>query len=223
MKRTVDPYLDDLRETALRMGSLAEAILAKALRAVWERDPTLADEVQKDDLEIDRHDLRIDEEVTRVLALHHPVANDLRRVLAIRTMATDLERVGDLARNIAKSASRLAQRPSVAPPPRLQELADQATRSLRLALDSFTESDPAHARRVLEADDAIDETEDRFVQEAIREAGSNPERTAQEVDLILIAKSLERVADHATNIAEDVIFLAEARLVRHESKLNGAS
>ncbi len=219
MKRTVDPILEDLREMSLRMGSLAEAILIKALRAVWERDPGLAGEVQEDDREIDRLDLRIDAEVTRVLALHHPVANDLRRVLAIRTMSTDLERVGDLARNIAKGAERLTELPPVPTPPRLEDLADQATRALRGALDSFTESDPVLARRVLASDDLIDDTEDIYVREAIADASTHPDKTAQGVDMILIAKNLERVADHATNIAEEVIFLAEARLVRHESKL----
>ena len=107
MTRIVDPLLEELRQTALRMGSLAEAILAKALRAVWERDAGLAAEVYDDDLEIDRIDVTLDEEVTRALALQAPVAADLRRILAIRTMATDLERVGDLSRNIAKSAARL--------------------------------------------------------------------------------------------------------------------
>ncbi len=221
MKRTVDPYLDDLRETVLRMGSLCEAILAKAMRAVWERNAELAEQVRHDDLEIDRLDLRIDEEVTEVLALQQPVANDLRRVLAIRTMASDLERVGDLARNIAKSAERLAASPPVPAPPRLEDLADQASRALRGSLDAFSDSNSDRARCVLDSDDTIDETEERFVHEAIDDAGAHPEHMAQEVELILIAKNLERVADHATNIAEEVIFLTEARLVRHESKLNG--
>ncbi len=220
MRRTVDPYLDDLRETVLRMGSLCEAILAKAMKAVWERDAELAEQVRKDDLEIDRLDLHIDEEATQVLALQQPVANDLRRVLAIRTMASDLERVGDLARNIAKSAERLATHAPVPAPPRLEDLADQAMRALRGSLDAFSDSNSDRARGVLDSDDAIDDTEERFVLEAIDEAGAHPETMAQEVDLILIAKSLERVADHATNIAEEVIFLTEARLVRHESKLN---
>jgi phosphate transport system protein len=217
----VDPVLAELRQTMLRMGSLAEAILAKALRAVWERDAGLAEEVQHDDLEIDRIDVALDEQVTRALALQAPVAADLRRILAIRTMATDLERVGDLSRNIAKSAARLAERPPVALPPLLEELADQTTRVLRDALDSFTETDSAKAQRVIDADDQIDATEDRLIQAVIAEVGSHPEKTNQEVDFILIAKNLERVGDHATNIAEEVIFLAEARIVRHQVRLGG--
>jgi phosphate transport system protein len=217
----VDPVLEELRQTLLRMGSLAEAILAKALRAVWERDAGLAGEVQQDDLEIDRIDVALDEEVTRALALQQPVAADLRRILAIRTMATDLERVGDLSRNIAKSAGRLAERPPVALPSLLEELADQTTRVLREALDSFTETDPEKAQRVIDADDDIDAAEDRLIQAVIAEVGSHPETTNQEVDFILIAKNLERVGDHATNLAEEVIFLAEARIVRHRERLGG--
>jgi phosphate transport system protein len=201
------------------MGSLAEAILAKALRAVWERDAGLAAEVYDDDLEIDRIDVTLDEEVTRALALQAPVAADLRRILAIRTMATDLERVGDLSRNIAKSAARLAERPPVELPPLLDELAEQTTRVLRNALDAFTETDSTEAQRVIDADDEIDATEDRLIQAVIAEVTSHPEKTNQQVDFILIAKNLERVGDHATNIAEEVIFLAEARIVRHQEKL----
>ena len=203
------------------MGSLAEAILAKALRAIRERDAALAAEVYHDDLEIDRIDVALDEEVTRALALQAPVAADLRRILAIRTMATDLERVGDLSRNIAKCAGRLAERPPVALPPLLEELADQTTRALCDALDSFTETDPEKAQRVIDADDDIDATEDRLIQAVIDEVSSDPEKTKQKVDFILIAKNLERVGDHATNIAEEVIFLAEARIVRHQEKLSG--
>jgi phosphate transport system protein len=223
MTRRLDPFLEDLRQTVLRMGSLAEAILAKSLRSVWERNAVLAAEVKHDDLEIDRIDVAIDEGVLRALALQTPVANDLRMVLAIRTMATDLERVGDLARNIAKSAARLAERPPLPIPPGLEELADQATRTLCDALDSFSEADAAKARAVLAADDEIDASEDRLIQTIISEAGSHPELTSQEVDLIMIAKHLERVADHATNIAEEVIFLTEARIVRHAAKLGGGA
>ncbi len=221
MTRIVDPLLEQLRQTALRMGSLSEAILAKALRAVWERDAGLAEAVQRDDLEIDRIDVTLDEEVTRALALQAPVAADLRRILAIRTMATDLERVGDLSRNIAKSAARLAERAPVPLPPLLEDLADQTTRVLREALDSFTETDPVKAQRVIDADDEIDATEDQLIQAVIADVVGSPERTHQQVDFILIAKNLERVGDHATNIAEEIIFLAEARIVRHQERLGG--
>jgi len=219
MTRIFDPVLDDLRELLLRMGSLAEAILDKAIRAVWERRADLAHEVRIDDLEIDRLDVEIDEAVLRALALQAPVAEDLRQVIAIKMMATDLERVGDLSRNIAKSALRLAEKPPLAFPPKLQEVADGARRLVKLALDSFVDADPAKAQAVLDADDRVDDDQERVVREAIAEIGAHPELTSQQLDLILIAKHLERVADHATNIAEDTILATQARNVKHAQKL----
>jgi phosphate transport system protein len=217
--RTIDPILGTLREMALRMGSLAEAILGKALRSVWERDAALAREVVIDDLEIDRLDLAIDETVLRALALQAPLADDLRKVIAIKMMASDLERVGDLSRNIAKSGERLVARPLVRPPAQLLGLADAAQRMLRDALDAFAQSDTERARAVLLADDRVDRDQDRVVEILIRDIGEHPELSPQEVDLILIAENLERVGDHATNIAEDVILAAEARNLKHADKL----
>ena len=131
------------------MGSLAEGILDKALRALAGRDAVLAGEVKRDDVEIDRLDVEIDEDVLRVLALQAPVANDLRQVVAIKMIATDLERVGDLARNIAKSALRLSAQPEVSLPPKLQELADESRRLLRESLDAFSDLDAGKAEHVL--------------------------------------------------------------------------
>ena len=220
MSRIVDRDLGSLRQLALEMGTKAEAILAKALEALWRRDLTLAQQVREDDLEIDRLDLEIDESVIKVLALQAPVASDLREVIAIKTMATDLERVGDLARNIAKSAERMADRTPVEAPPKLEALADEAQRLLRHALDAFGSGDAVAARRVVEADDQVDEHEDRFVREALEEIRTHPETSAQEVDWILVAKNLERVADHATNIAEDVVLAKEAENLKHAAKLS---
>ena len=218
MTRTVDPLLAELRRKLLRMGSLAEGILDKALRALAARDAALADEVKRDDLEIDRLDVEIDEDVLRVLALQAPVANDLRHVVAIKMIATDLERVGDLARNIAKSAHRLSGQTAVSLPPKLQELASESRRLLRESIDAFSDLDAGKAEHVLREDDLIDASEGQVIQEAIRALGRNPDLAPQEVDFILVAKNLERVADHATNIAEDVILVAEARNVKHAAK-----
>jgi phosphate transport system protein len=204
---------------ALRMGGLSEAILARSWQAVQERSPEICDEVQRADLEIDRMDLAIDEAVLRVLALQAPVARDLREVIAIKTMATDLERVGDLARNIAKSARRLAERPPLPLPPLLEKLAEDSRRLLRKSLDAFVAVDPEAAQRVVDEDDTVDAEEEEVVRHAIGEISEHPELTHQEVDHIFIAKNLERVADHATNIAEDVILVAQAKNLKHATKL----
>lgn len=211
--------VDHLRQLALRMGGLAEDILEKSLRSVWNRDLDLAAEVKADDLEIDRIDVSIDGAVLNVLALHAPVAVDLRQTLAIKTMATDLERVGDLARNIAESAKRLAEHDPIAPPPLLRTLADESRRSLTRALQAFADLDVRLAREVLDADDEIDDAEGRVIRASIESIQSNPTLSRQQIELIFIAKSLERIADHATNIAEEVVLAAESINLKHAQKL----
>ena len=165
MNRPFDTVLEALREQLFRMGALSEAILDKALRSVWDRDASLAQEVQSDDLEIDRIDVAIDVTVLRVLALQAPKADDLRAVIAIKTMATDIERVGDLSRNVARSALRLARRPEIVLPADLERVARTAQRQLRHALDAFSEADPDAARTVLDMDDEVDSMQDQVVDE----------------------------------------------------------
>jgi phosphate transport system protein len=212
MTRIVDPVLRHLRELTLRMGSCSEAILTKALRSIWERDAALAAEVQEDDIEIDRLDVEIDDEVLKTLALQAPVAGDLREVIAIKMIANDLERVGDLARNIAKSANRLSSHAETTLPPQFRTLARDAQSVLRRSLDAFGNHDGQLARQVL--------AEDQVVLAALREIPLHPDQASEAVDMIMIAKHLERVADHATNIAESVILVAEARNVKHAVKLS---
>ena len=221
MALTIDPGLAELRELASRMGSLARTILAKALHAVRHRSRSLATEVQRDDVEIDRLDVAIDQAVLALLATQTPLAQDLREVVAIKGIASDLERIGDLARDIARSAERLADAPSTEIPAELSALAEGSSALLAEALACFASLDSARAREVLRADDRIDREEAVLIRRAIAEIQSRPEGGSQEVDFIFIAKSLERVADHATNIAEDVVLITEARNVKHEAKLAG--
>ncbi len=202
------------------MGSRSEAILDKSLRAVWTRDAALAAAVQDDDIEIDRLDVEIDEAVLKALALQAPVAEDLREVMSVKMIATDLERVGDLARNIANSARRLSAQPPIDYPPNLSQLARVSQRILRRALDALGNGDVAMAHSVLADDDDIDLIQDEVIERTLRVIELKPEVASQNVDVILLAKHLERVADHATNIAEDVILALEARNVKHAQKLS---
>jgi phosphate transport system protein len=220
MTRVIDPVMKELRETLLLMGSRAEAILEKAVRSLAERDPRLADEVAEDDLEIDRLDVEVDGKVLEALALQAPVASDLREVVGAKMIATDLERVGDLARNIAKSSRRLGEHVETPVPPSLIGLARSAQDMLRSALNAFAETDAAAARAVLDLDDELDAAQDRVVQAELGEISTHPQTASEAVDVILVAKNLERVGDHATNIAEDVILIAEARNVKHAAKLH---
>ena len=219
MTRTVEPILEGLLRQILSMGSLAEAILDKALRSLDQRDSVLASEVQRDDLAIDQLDVKIDPAVLKALALQAPVAEELRQVIAIKTIAIYLERVGDLARNIAKSSTRLAASSELPVPAGIGQLGSTVQRQLRLALDAFSNQDADRARQVLEADDAVDDLQDELVRAQIEELQADPERASQHIDLVLIAEHLERVGDHATNIAEDVILVTKAKNVKHLEKL----
>lgn len=219
MARVFDPVLADLRETLLRMASRAEAILDKSLRSVWERDSQIAQQVKVDDLEIDRLDVEIDDKVLKALALQAPVAGDLREVVGIKMIANDLERIGDLARNIAKSGMRLSHHPRTPIDERLGEMARATQALLRLSLNAFSNSDADGARTVLAQDDQIDDAEGAVIESAMGGLPQHPDFASEAVDTILIAKNLERVADHATNIAEDVILISEARNVKHAAKL----
>jgi phosphate transport system protein len=222
MNRHFDSVIGGLREDLFRMGGFCEAILDKALRSVWERDDALAAEVARDDLAIDRLDVAIDEGVLKALALQAPVAEDLRRVMAIKMVATDLERVGDLARNIAKSARRLAAHDEALTIPAMLVTLSRASQSaLRRSLDAFARSDADLARIVLDEDDAVDELQDEVVRDVLRELESHSKAASRDVDVIMVAKHLERVADHATNVSEQVILVAEATNVKHASKLAG--
>jgi phosphate transport system protein len=221
MTRIVDRDLEALRELALRMGSLSEEILAKSVRCL--KDADVCAEVQQDDVEIDRLDVAIDDAVLELLATKAPVATDLRFVLSTKAIATDLERVGDLARNIAKCAAGLASAERIPIPPKLDALARDSQRLLHMALDCYAQGDPELARRVIEQDDFIDASETRVIREAIEQIAVHPELSSQQIDLILIAKNLERVADHATNISEDVVLIAEALNLKHSEKLQASS
>lgn len=201
------------------MGALAERILEMANRSVTERDGDLARSIEKEDLPIDRLDVELDAAILRALALRAPVAEELRRVIAIKAMATDLERVGDLARNIARSAERLSQRPICDLVARLEPLQVEAAQQLRRSLDAFQSLDAAAARDVIARDDRVDTLQDEIVRDLVDTMQARPEWVRQGVDAVLIAESLERVGDHATNIAEDVILIAEARNVKHAEKL----
>ncbi len=169
MSRPFDAVIERLRGDLYRMGGLCEAILDKSMRAIWDRDGELAQTVSQDDLEIDRLDVTIDEGVLKALALQAPVAEDLREVIAIKMVATDLERVGDLARNIAKSARRLASHREAMPlPATLTTLSRASQAALRRSLDAFGANDAEAARMVLAEDDSIDEKQDEVVRSMLR-------------------------------------------------------
>jgi phosphate transport system protein len=207
--------LEVLKERLLVMGGLAEDRVRAVVEALVERNPDLVDEVQGGDEPINRMHIEIDNRCFKLLALHQPMAADLRAIVAGVKINTDLERVGDLAVNIAEAVRRYLLHPPVKQLIDIPLMAEIAQRMLRDALDSFVRRDVDLAQAVLNEDDKLDALKTQVFRELLTYMLQDPGTIEPGLDLILISRHLERIGDHATNIAEDVIFMVSARDVRH--------
>jgi len=204
-----------LKQLTLGLGALVEDALRNAVAAFEEGDRELADEVVRADAEINRQEIDVEEEGLKILALHQPVAIDLRLIIAILKMNNDLERIGDLAVNIAERTAFVAGRGRTEAPFDLPRMADAARSMLKKSLDALVNLDAGLAREVCAADDEIDDINRSAyarVNAAIRETPDDAESLGA---LLSVSHTLERVADHATNIAQDVIYMLEGNIVRH--------
>ena len=179
------------------------------------RDAKLAEEVIAGDTQIDHEENQVEEECLKILALHQPVAVDLRRIAAIMKINTDLERMADLAVDIAERAVHLTQLPAILVPQKLQRMTDLTTVMVRHSLDAFVNLDPRLARQVCRLDDDVDRLNDEIIQELIRTMQESSAAVEAGLSLFSATRHLERIADHATNVAEDVIYLVEGVIVRH--------
>ena len=209
--------LQQLTARLLAMGGLAEDRVNKAMKGLEGRDHRLIREVIGGDREVNELHLEIDRRCFTLLALHQPMAGDLRTIVAAVKINADLERVGDLAVNIAEAAARYVLHPPVKPLVDLPRMGMLAQRMLREALDSFVDQRIEAAQAVLEQDDTLDALKDQIFRELLTYMLADPTTIEPALDLILISRHLERIGDHATNIAEDVIFIVEARDVRHHA------
>ncbi len=210
--------LDRLKRRVLSLGALVEEHLYKSVRALVDRDAALARKIIDWDLEVDHMEVEVEEDCLKILALHQPVAIDLRFIIATIKINSDLERIGDLAVNIAERAEYLAAEPVVDIPFDFEGMADRARSMVRLSLDALVNMDTRLAAEVIASDDAVDEMNRRMydqVKDAIRK---HPEYLDQLVHILSTSRHLERVADHATNIAEDVIYMIEGEIVRHRTE-----
>ncbi len=209
--------MEHLWEQILKLAAVVETALTMSVKALIEGRPDLVAEVHGEEEAINDWEVQIELDCLKVLALHNPVASDLRRVAAVLKINGDLERIGDLADHIASRARKLANEPAPVPiPPRLETLANAALAEVRDSLDALAKSDPALARAVIEADRGVDRHR-RAVQKELKQAlRQHPERVNVWLRLINTARNLERVADHATNIAEAVVYLKEGRIIRHD-------
>jgi phosphate transport system protein len=215
MKRHFDDELKRLKEKLFRMGLQVEETVDKAVQALFERDTKKAEEVIKGDQEINVSEIEIDELGHELIALYQPTAVDLRFITMVLKINNDLERMGDQAVNIAEKAIEIMKEPPMKPYEDLPKAAEAARGMVRESLKAFMDRDPAKAKEILEKDDVIDEINDRIYNEVQDLMRQKPETVRQGVALIMVSHNLERVADLATNIAEDVIYVSRGIDVRH--------
>ena len=222
MERHFEHDLEALKGQLLRMGGAAEAIVGKSIEALKRRDLALANEVFEDDRAIDRLEIDIEESCLRLLALQQPLASDLRFITAALKISNDLERVGDHAVNIAGGTVRLAGQPLLKPLVDIPRMADLAVGMLNEALDAFVRRDAESARRLVRRDDEVDDLNRQVFRELLSYMIEDPSTITRAMELILVARNLERVADLATNVAEEVVFIAEARIIKHHADESAA-
>ena len=209
--------LEQLKTRLLEMGGLAEEQVRLSVKALMDRDRELIELALHGDDPLNRLHIEIDGRCFTLLALHQPMAVDLRAIVAAVKINTDLERVGDLAINIAEAARRYAQHAAVKKLIDIPRMATIAQSMLRDSLDAFVRRDTDLAQRVLNEDDKLDDLKTQIFRELLTYMLQDPATIEAALDLILISRHLERIGDHATNIAEDVIFMVSARDVRHHA------
>jgi phosphate transport system protein len=217
MERHFEQELEGLKERLLWMGSLAERAVHQSIHALLESDEALAQRVIEEEAAINEMQIEVDERVMHLLALQQLMASDLRLALATSRIGADLERIGDQAVNIAQSAHRVMRHPRVKPYIDLPKMGDLVEEMVRDSLNAMVRRDVELARSVLLRDDRVDSLRDQIFRELLTYMMENSSVVFPSFELILVAKNLERIADHATNIAEDVIYFVAGRDVRHHA------
>lgn len=218
MTKHFERNLDHLKRGILAIGALVEELMNKATVALIDRRVALAQEILLCDDEVDEREVEFEEECLKALALHQPVAGDLRFIVAVMKVNQMLERMGDLAINIAERAIYLAQHePLGAPLERIKLMVDNVRAMTRLSLDALVNLDTNAACQVIMQDDVVDEINARLFNDLLAMMTTDPAVIERAVHMLLISRHLERIADHACNIAEDVVFMVEGEIIRHHA------
>jgi phosphate transport system protein len=217
MHRHFEKELESLKTNLIKMGSITEDAVGSAIKALMTHDSSLAQNIIEGDERVNVLEMEIDNAIVDLLALQQPVASDLRLILAAQKINNDLERIGDHAVNIAESARTLSRMPMREPLLELPKMSEIAQSMLRDALDAFIHRDASLGKSVLVQDNTIDDLNRDMTQQVIELMKSKRETIDGGLDLIRVSRNLERIADLATNIAEEVIFIAEARIVKHHA------
>lgn len=215
MHRHLDDELKDLKDQLLRMGALVETQIQGALRALTERDAALAKQVIENDHQVNALDVEVDENGLRLLALYQPAARDLRFITTAMKIATELERMSDLAENICERAIELNEEPQLKPYIDIPRMANWTLSMVKESLDAFVNHDATLARKVCADDDFVDGLTEQLFRELLSFMIENPQTISRAIRLTFIGKYLERIADHATNVAELVVYMVEGKIIRH--------
>ena len=215
MKNQFNQELDDLKRVIALMGGHIEEAIQNAAQALRDRDSALAAEVIAGDIDVNRIELDVEKRCLHLLATQQPLAVDLRFITAVLRINTDLERIGDLAKNIAREARRLANAPALDALPNLDEMINAVRRMVRECLEALLRRDTELARRVCNSDDDVDAMNKAFSTELIELMKDNPSAVDAATQVLMAVRHLERIADLATNIAEEVVFMVEGRNIKH--------
>jgi phosphate transport system protein len=210
--------IENLKKLILSLGAIVEEQIQRSMLALERRDTDLADEVIARDREVDSLEILIEEECLKILALYQPVAKELRFVIAVLKMNNDLERMGDLSSNIAKRARYLSKKEKIEMLSDFGNISDKVQAMVKKSLDSLVNTDVNLAREVLAADDEVDRLTKQILKKTVSTIEKDPKRTKEYFSIRSISKNLERIADCATNIAEDVVYLCSGEIVRHKSE-----
>jgi phosphate transport system protein len=213
--------LSKLKEEMLKMAGLAERSISNAIAALVKRDTALAERTIADDERINQLELVIDDWCLKLLALHQPMAADLRFITSAMRINTELERIGDLSVNIAERAISLNQEPQLKPYIDIPRMAEISQSMVKDVLDAFVNGDAQLARSVCERDDQVDALNDQVFRELLTHMMADSKTITRAVHLIVVSRCLERIADHATNIAEGVIFMTKALVIKHHADTKG--
>jgi phosphate transport system protein len=219
MKRHYEEELNALKETVLRMGGLVEQMTHVVIQALVERKPEMLDEVRVLEIQVNQLHIDIDEICIEMIALRQPTAKDLRFITAAMKINQDLERIGDQAINVSERAESLLTVPPVKPLIDIPRMAEIAKEMLKDALDAYVKGDVDLAQRTILRDDIVDQLKDQVFRELLTYMMADPGTISRSMDLILVSRHLERIADHATNVCEDVIFMVKGKDVRHQGPL----
>jgi len=220
MERHLDLALEDVRLLLLRMGSMVEEMIAGSVQALIDRDSQRSEAIIEQDSEVDRLQIDVDKACETIMATQQPTAVDMRFLVAVMKINTDLERIGDLATNICISVKVLNDLPPLKPYVDLPRLTQLVRSMVRGSLDAFVDRDTELAVEVCVSDDEVDALYEQLFRELLTYMIENPTNVTRGLQLLFICRELERVADHATNIAEDVIFYVEGKDIRHLQSQN---